>query len=1085
VRKIISILIALALILALSAVAMPMVAQTTCKATVTIDNPCAAGTATYCINFTSPVTLFPGYDLLSVTFGGGTTFGTFVAGDIKANGHNVDLTKVVKTGTKLDFPTPVTITSGSSVTVCIGKVVNPAAGSYTLDLDYKLVCCPAAKFDCAEYTILPFKVVFDDNLASCEDYVYKQGQTFEIAVTHEIGTVVTMDVTDPCEEEPGTTCTTTEEVTTEFCEATLTIFSVSIPADAAAGEYRFTFTLLFPDGTKITQDKTVDVQFDIPSDPGWPEKEKEEYTKGNVMKYLKPLISEKLLQSLKEKHPGRTEEQYKELLKSLIEQWITEGEVAKLDNEYFWVNNYTLDWTNKEIDEQIKDIVKCETNSTIKANLKRKWISDHADWVRCRKEYKEADPQPKDDSHYGEHCYGDAKKFLAEIQKAIKDGKNATAQCKDFAALLLAMLRKEGIPARAVVGTKEKPNAVPDDPKDFGCWNYHVWVEMWDGKEWKVLDPTSDDDKSSCTTNNDMNRDQDAVSPKNYWDSLDGKKDGKADWKGKARTWDGEKWKDITSNYHSSSDSQSTSQNRTVTVFASTDKFMYMIGENVTANLMFVNTDLQNENTISFNTLMGRFPETYSIWAVHGVHYVLNDTGIVTMPAGGSFNVSYTITKAAYEHNGDYVLSIATNETLTNSTTFHVIGGLSPSISLPSTVDENQTFTMTLNIKNILTSPVNNVSVALSLPHYSSINDTSFSIETIPPGGTWSADFPMNISRYGTWSIRTIASSVDSGFSFEITPIKVLSSPLLEVRNDYTPHEATVGQPFVISAEITNLGDYPIANVNVNLNLIEGISTTEPMTKNIGNVSGGETKNVNWTAVGNVEGLFTYSIFAMDETGQLIDTNDALIQVAPVKLPTITSIIPDHGKQGETLGVIITGTNFSGATEASFGAGITVNSFNVDSSTQITANITIDADATLDGRNVSVTTPGGTGMLADGFTVEGDCFVATASYGTPMAEEIQILREFRDEYLLTNPVGRVLVDLYYRVSPPMADFIAEHPSLKPIARAGLAPAVSMSTVAVNTTPAEKIAIIGLMALVSVAVSILVTRRRGIRVCELG
>jgi hypothetical protein len=82
---------------------------------------------------------------------------------------------------------------------------------------------------------------------------------------------------------------------------------------------------------------------------------------------------------------------------------------------------------------------------------------------------------------------------------------------------------------------------------------------------------------------------------------------------------------------------------------------------------------------------------------------------------------------------------------------------------------------------------------------------------------------------------------------------------------------------------------------------------------------------------------------------------------------------------------------------------------------------------------------------------ELDCFIATAAYGTPMAGEIQVLREFRDRYMLTNPVGQALVDFYYEVSPPVAEFIAEHPGLKPVVRAGLMPAVTMSTVVVNTT----------------------------------
>jgi hypothetical protein len=111
-------------------------------------------------------------------------------------------------------------------------------------------------------------------------------------------------------------------------------------------------------------------------------------------------------------------------------------------------------------------------------------------------------------------------------------------------------------------------------------------------------------------------------------------------------------------------------------------------------------------------------------------------------------------------------------------------------------------------------------------------------------------------------------------------------------------------------------------------------------------------------------------------------------------------------------------------------------------------------------------------------TVPEVCFIATAAYGTPMAEEIQILRDFRDEYLLTNAVGQALVGTYYRVSPPIAEFIAEHPGLKPIVRAGLLPTVAMSAIAINTTPVQKAAILGSLVLVLATLAVWATRRRG-------
>jgi len=85
-------------------------------------------------------------------------------------------------------------------------------------------------------------------------------------------------------------------------------------------------------------------------------------------------------------------------------------------------------------------------------------------------------------------------------------------------------------------------------------------------------------------------------------------------------------------------------------------------------------------------------------------------------------------------------------------------------------------------------------------------------------------------------------------------------------------------------------------------------------------------------------------------------------------------------------------------------------------------------------------------------TPQTGCFIVTAAYGTPIAEEIQILREFRDKYLLTNALGQGLVDVYYRISPPIADFITDHPSLKPIVRAGLMPVVAMCGIVLDIIP---------------------------------
>ena len=61
-----------------------------------------------------------------------------------------------------------------------------------------------------------------------------------------------------------------------------------------------------------------------------------------------------------------------------------------------------------------------------------------------------------------------------------------------------------------------------------------------------------------------------------------------------------------------------------------------------------------------------------------------------------------------------------------------------------------------------------------------------------------------------------------------------------------------------------------------------------------------------------------------------------------------------------------------------------------------------------------------------------------------MAEEVRYLRLFRDRYLLTNGPGRWFVELYYRWSPPVADYIRARDALRAVVRWILAPWVALS-----------------------------------------
>ncbi len=97
--------------------------------------------------------------------------------------------------------------------------------------------------------------------------------------------------------------------------------------------------------------------------------------------------------------------------------------------------------------------------------------------------------------------------------------------------------------------------------------------------------------------------------------------------------------------------------------------------------------------------------------------------------------------------------------------------------------------------------------------------------------------------------------------------------------------------------------------------------------------------------------------------------------------PTVTSTNPTSRGQG-AIGqpVVVKGTGFVSGASASFGAGVAVASTTFKSSTELTANVTIESGASTGVRTVTVTNPDqGVGALAGGFTVNAGPNVESTS----------------------------------------------------------------------------------------------------------
>ena len=95
----------------------------------------------------------------------------------------------------------------------------------------------------------------------------------------------------------------------------------------------------------------------------------------------------------------------------------------------------------------------------------------------------------------------------------------------------------------------------------------------------------------------------------------------------------------------------------------------------------------------------------------------------------------------------------------------------------------------------------------------------------------------------------------------------------------------------------------------------------------------------------------------------------------------------------------------------------------------------------------------------------GGCLIATATYGSELAPQVQQLRELRDNQLLNTESGTAFMstfnDIYYSFSPTIADMEREHPLFKEAVKLAITPMISTLSLMENANSESEVLSIGI------------------------
>jgi hypothetical protein len=259
---------------------------------------------------------------------------------------------------------------------------------------------------------------------------------------------------------------------------------------------------------------------------------------------------------------------------------------------------------------------------------------------------------------------------------------------------------------------------------------------------------------------------------------------------------------------------------------------------------------------------------------------IYNSTKTVIVPAESETTVTFEYHVSLDAQIGKYGI-IVCNKIAKAATIFMIQVPFDVTFDVLSSVTQAQEFYVNATITNALGIALSRINATIDLP-----NDFHTSESLTRDIGTLLSGEGVHVSwlvtatdfEYGYEHITIYINSAEGAKTIASTSLTVLRLPEIQIFAT-APPEVQQNILFEFTVNVTNQGDLSVQSVSVSLQLLDGVTITDSLTKLIGDLTPWETKSVIWTITSMLDSDFWITVNASDITNTHSAQTTELINV--------------------------------------------------------------------------------------------------------------------------------------------------------------------------------------------------------------